>query len=443
MALLLSSEGAFEVSTTDDSSSNVASATSTPPTTVADEASLHSDSPKRDVVHVALEPDSPEVAPTTSEPIEPTETDSAANALPPAPIRSRRSRVSAPVYNLVQLSGTAGHGKRRAKGDIVADRRRRRKTISGPVLGDDKGTSDTPQDATPETVRSGIDALGATQSASKLDSPRARRQKIAEESSSSRRSSTRRSSVFAPIAATPITKNSKATKRSRKSTEKPSTPMSRELRRLQDTKEFAHIDEKPVVLSVWSNGKFVDPKAAKAASRKKAEPEQSAEEPKEAEPEPVINTRKRRVKKYLAKGLYAGQDAPIDISKGLTVGEKKALAQLPELIPSGRVNKTMPLPMFNGLRTLIEGRDFKLPYQVCNPLPPGQPKPDEWKKMTKSKFCAEIASLALTLSRSLHWRIQGLLAKVPPLPRLFIEVRLQAGRWVWRELPESNYALRM
>ncbi|KAF5579495.1 histone-lysine n-methyltransferase ASH1L [Fusarium pseudoanthophilum] len=389
MALLLSSEGAFEVSATDDSSSNVASATSTPPTTVADEASLHSDSPKRDVVHVALEPDSPEVAPTTSEPIEPTETDSAANAPAPAPIRSRRSRVSAPVYNLVQLSGTAGHGKRRAKGDIVADRRRRRKTISGPILGDDKGTSDTSQDATPETVRSGIDALGATQSASKLDSPRPRRQKIAEESGSSRRSSTRRTSVFAPIAATPITKNSKVTKRSRKSMEKPSTPMSRELRRLQDTKEFAHIDEKPVVLSVWSNGKFVDPKAAKAASRKKTEPEQAAEEPKEAEPEPVVNTRKRRVKKYLNKGLYAGQDAPIDISKGLTVGEKKALAQLPELIPSGRVNKTMPLPMFNGLRTLIEGRDFKLPYQVCNPLPPGQPKPDEWKKMTKNRFIGE------------------------------------------------------
>jgi hypothetical protein len=443
MALLLSSEGTFEVGTTDDSSSNVASATSTPPTTVADEASLHSDSPKRDVVHVALDPGSPEVAPTTSEPIEPTETDSAANAPPPTPIRSRRSRVSAPVYNLVQLSGTAGHGKRRAKGDIVADRRRRRKTISGPILGDDMEKSSRTQGATPETVRSGIDALGATQSASKLDSPRARRQKIAEESSSSRRSSTRRASVFAPIAATPITKNSKVTKRSRKSMEKPSTPMSRELRRLQDTKEFAHIDEKPVVLSVWSNGKFVDPKAARSASRKKAEPEQAAEEPKEAEAEPVINTRKRRVKKYLAKGLYAGQDAPIDISKGLSVGEKKALAQLPELIPSGRVNKTMPLPMFNGLRTLIEGRDFKLPYQVCNPLPPGQPKPDEWKKMTKSKFCAEIVRLALTLSRSLHWRIQGLLAKVPPLSRLFIEVRLQARRWLWRELPKPNYALRM
>ncbi|KAF5021812.1 hypothetical protein F66182_6138, partial [Fusarium sp. NRRL 66182] len=66
MALVFSAESTFEVGATDDSSSNVASTTSTPPTTVADEASLHSDSPKRDVVHVVVEPDSPQVAPTTT-----------------------------------------------------------------------------------------------------------------------------------------------------------------------------------------------------------------------------------------------------------------------------------------------------------------------------------------------------------------------------------------
>ncbi|KAJ4259610.1 hypothetical protein NW762_007540 [Fusarium torreyae] len=389
MALVLSAEGTFEVGATDDSSSNVASTTSTPPTTVADEASLHSDSPKRDVVHVVVEPDSPQVAPTTSDPIDPIETVSPADPPPPAPARTRRSRVSAPVYNLVQLSGTAGHGKRRAKGDIVADRRRRR-TVSGPIVDNDNEAASSPvQGATPETVRSGIDALGAIQSASKLDSPRTRRQKVSEETVLSRRPSTRFSGAFAPITTTPINKSSKISKRSRKSMEKAQAPMSRELRRLQDTKEFAHIDEKPVVHTVWSNGKYVDPKAPKPSSQKKSEPEPAAEEPKEAEAEPVTNTRKRRVKKYLDKGLYAGQDAPIDISKGLTMGEKKALAQLPELIPSGRANKTMPLPMFNGLRTLIEGRDFKLPYQVCNPLPPGQPKPDEWKKMTKNRFIGE------------------------------------------------------
>ncbi|KAG8671815.1 hypothetical protein FPOAC2_05177 [Fusarium poae] len=389
MALVLTSEGAFEVGVTDDSSSNVASTTSTPPTTVADEASLHSESPKRDVVHVALDLESPEITLTTSDPIEPSDSVSTVDPPPPAPTRSRRNRLSAPIYNLVQLSGTAGHGKRRAKGDIVADRRRRRRTVSGPVFpGNGSAPSSPVQGATPETVRSGIDALGVTQSASKLDSPRTRRQRILEEDLPNRRPSTRRSSTIAPIAATPVNKKSKVSKRSRKSMDA-ETPLSRELRRLQDTKEFAHIDEKPVIQSVWSNGKFVDPKAPAPPPKKKAEPEPVTEEPKEAEPEPTNRLRNRKPKKYLIKGLYAGQDAPTDIFKGLSVADKKNLAQLPELIPSGRVNKTMPLPIFNGLRTLIDGRDFKLPYQVCHPLPPGQPKPDEWKKMTKNRFIGE------------------------------------------------------
>ncbi|KAG8356074.1 hypothetical protein FVEN_g6102 [Fusarium venenatum] len=389
MALVLTSEGAFEVGVTDDSSSNVASTTSTPPTTVADEASLHSESPKRDVVHVALDLESPEVTLTISDPIEPSDSVSTADPPPPAPTRSRRNRVSAPIYNLVQLSGTAGHGKRRAKGDIVADRRRRRRTVSGPVFpGDGSAPSSPAQGATPETVRSGIDALGVTRSASKLDSPRTRRQRISEEDLPNRRPSTRRSSTVTPAAATPVNKKSKVTKRSRKSMDA-ETPLSRELRRLQDTKEFSHIDEKPVIQSVWSNGKFVDPKAPVPPPRKKAEPEPVTEEPKEAEPEPMNRLRNRRPKKYLVKGLYAGQDAPTDIFKGLSVADKKNLGQLPGLIPSARVNKTMPLPIFNGLRTLIDGRDFKLPYQVCHPLPPGQPKPDEWKKMTKNRFIGE------------------------------------------------------
>ena len=440
MALVLTSEGAFEVSVTDDSSSNVASTTSTPPTTIADEASLHSESPKRDVVHVALEPESPEVATTPSDPIELTQSASLVDLPPPASVRSRRSRVSAPVYNLVQLSGTAGHGKRRAKGDIVADRRRRRRTVSGPVFPNDtSATSSSAQGATPETIRSGIDALGIAQSASKLDSPRTRRQRILEDDLPSRRPSTRRSSAIVPAVVTPVSKKSKVTKRSRKSVDKAETPMSRELRRLQDTKEFSHIDEKPVIQSVWSNGKFVDPKAPALQSKKKPEPEPATEEPKEAEPELISRPRKRRVKKFLDKGLYAGQDAPIDISKGLTVTEKKSLAQLPELIPSGRVNKTMPMPMFNGLRLLIEGRDFKLPYQVCNPLPPGQPKPDEWKKMTKSKFnnkTTKVHADILQIGSSVNLRTTGESrpTSMITLPSVSVSQKMAAVRAVKTEL---------
>lgn len=70
----------------------------------------------------------------------------------------------------------------------------------------------------------------------------------------------------------------------------------------------------------------------------------------------------------------------------LTVAKKKELAQLPELIPRDRFNKTMPPPMYTGFQMLLAGRDFKLPFHVCNPLPPGQPKPNGWKEMTKSKF---------------------------------------------------------
>lgn len=48
----------------------------------------------------------------------------------------------------------------------------------------------------------------------------------------------------------------------------------------------------------------------------------------------------------------------------------------------------LPLPMFAGQRILETGRNYKLPFDVYSPLPPGQPKPDEWKKTRKSKSVA-------------------------------------------------------
>lgn len=363
MSIFVESTSFTEVVTdTTDTSSNLASATSTPPTTIADSSSLHSESPKRDdAVHS-----------------EDTVTVEEASLS-----RPRRARVSAPVYNLVQLSGTAGHGKRRAKGDIVANRRR---TISDFTFGEERLEADAGEQEheiqVKKPTRHGIDALDLHRSLRSIASPRTRSQ--AHESPRSQRLSSRLAG--APVSAV-SKKLSTMGKRNRKSLEKGSAPMSRELRRLQDTKEFAHIDDRPVLHTVWSNGKYVDLNAPKETPGKaKAQAEAKQDEPEQAEAEPITKTRKRRVKKYLDKGLYAGQETPLDMSKGLSIAEKKKLAQLPELIPSGRVNKTMPSPMFNGLRTLIAGRDFKLPYHICNPLPPGQPKPDEWKKMTKSEL---------------------------------------------------------
>ena len=369
--------------------SNTASSKSTPPTTVADSDSLHSDTSKHDVITVAVEPDSSQ----GSEQVDPDqdhaqqheqELNHGHEQHADTPGRARRARGPPPVYNLAKLVGTDGHGKRRAKGDIVSNRRRR--TIGRATKIDLEEHTDEPSDPKPiEATRGTIDALNLQWSPKGKTSPRTRRQ--IKESPRSLRSSSRRADPEPPLS--PSSKVSAVTrKRSRKSTGKSEeSNIPRELRRLQDTKEFSHVDDKPIVYTVWANGKYVDPNEAKAApARKKAkiEPNPIDEGEKESS-EPITNTKQRRVKKYLDKGLYAGQDAPVDMAKGLTPTEKKTLAELPELIPSGRVNKIMPSPMYTGLRILIAGRDFKLPYNICNPLPPGQPKPDEWKKMTKSK----------------------------------------------------------
>ncbi|KAG6002399.1 hypothetical protein E4U21_003130 [Claviceps maximensis] len=427
-----------------DASSTPASLGSTPPTTVGDSDSQHSDASKLDVITVAAPADSIYVASTQLQ--EPTLSQS---QTPPSH-RPRRARASEPVYNLSKLSGTADHGRRRAKGDHVANCRRQ--TISEDILlgSIEAGAADeTRPEPRDKSLTTGLHALDLQWSPTSLNTPRTPRQSIV--SSRSRRTSSRLSGMSS-IAAT----LTDMTKKSHQTINQGATHLSRELRRLQDTNEFSGVDDRPVVHTIWSNGKYVDPNApprealikksvVKKAEREKKEQEKKEEEKRkikekeegknevkvkisgnkktkkekegkrdkekkgrrektekteagdETEPdaenkESVVSTKQRRTKKYLDKGLYAGQDIPLDVFKGLTSTEKKKLATLPELKElnnTGRVNKVMPFPIYTGLRTLIAGRDFKLPFDVCNPMPPGQPKPDEWKKMTKNRFIGD------------------------------------------------------
>lgn len=92
---------------------------------------------------------------------------------------------------------------------------------------------------------------------------------------------------------------------------------------------------------------------------------------------------KPKVKRWLSQGLYVGQDRDFDPRLTDTKNKlKKKNSKSPE---KPRENKVLPLPMFAGQRLLETGRDFKLPFEVFSPLPPGQPKPEEWKKTQKSK----------------------------------------------------------
>ncbi|KAH6855288.1 hypothetical protein B0I37DRAFT_303548 [Chaetomium sp. MPI-CAGE-AT-0009] len=409
---------------TDSSSSNSTSMSSTPPTTVsADSMSLASE-PDHQKSEIATTSNIEEVITVTAAleteiehpksghqtPIADDDDAIVVAELSPPPelspaSRPRRARSSLPVYNLSKLMGTDVHGRRRSKGDTAPDKRRR--TISDGTtanFGDLDATKlDDALAKASHTTKIDLDASAVKRPSAVLNTPKSAR--ITKKSSSRpapvhlTRRATRLSGASTENLAVKL---STLSKRGKKAVEKGVGRLSRELLRLKDTNEFAHIDTRPVRYTVWSNGKYIDvdpsqETPAPQPPRKKVKVDENAgndEEKPAAEEQKAVApaAKKPRTKKWLEKGLYAGQEAPIDIFKGLTAQEKKKLASIPELIPSGKPNRTFPLPMYNGLRMLINGRDFKLPFDVCNPLPPGQPKPAAYRTMTKNRFVGDAAS---------------------------------------------------
>jgi len=110
----------------------------------------------------------------------------------------------------------------------------------------------------------------------------------------------------------------------------------------------------------------------------------------------ALRSRAPKNKKWLTSGLYAGQSRAFDLS--LTEGKnKRKSASTANKVPSTaslppKENFVLPLPMFAGDRLLETGRDFKLPFDIFSPLPSGQPKPDEWKKVNKNVFVGDAAA---------------------------------------------------
>ncbi|KAB5547009.1 SET domain-containing protein [Coniochaeta sp. 2T2.1] len=332
------------------------------------------------------------------------------------PQRPRRARASLPVYNISKLAGTDIHGRRRAKGDDVKTKSKRRLSADDALAGNTAAASSTEKIAN-ELVGDAINALnmdwsvGAPLTPAGAKVTRKKAGTVAEiKQEIVTRRTTRLSGTPVPSAVTSALLS--VGKRGKRAAEEGLSKISLELKRLQDTKEFAHVDDRPIIETVWSNGKFVDPRTLKApgseprASKRvktaHTEPEAevkaaaeapAVEAPLVAVPEVELPQKKRITKKWLDKGLYAGQETPKDMSVGLTIAEKRKLQQHPELAKVGeKVNKTLPPPMFNGLRLLLQGRDFKLPYDICNPLPPGHPKPPAYRSMTKNRFVGDASA---------------------------------------------------
>lgn len=100
-----------------------------------------------------------------------------------------------------------------------------------------------------------------------------------------------------------------------------------------------------------------------------------------AEPEPLFTPASPRPKRklWLSHGLYTGQQPSESPPKQRRSKNSKKTG-------TGPMQRTiLPMPMFKGARLLKNGRDFQLPFDIFSPLPPGQPKPNEWRKTNKSK----------------------------------------------------------
>lgn len=118
--------------------------------------------------------------------------------------------------------------------------------------------------------------------------------------------------------------------------------------------------------------------------------EASLSNKKYAESEMGYKAIKRPTKPWVIQGLYVGQHRSDDARLTETKNkERKASNNRP-----GPVERAiMPMPMWIGNKVIEMGRDYKLPFDVFSPLPPGQPKPDEWKKTQKNVFIGDAANV--------------------------------------------------
>lgn len=409
----LAPEPSFSRAPTDSTTSNVASFTSTPPTSASPDSiwlASDPDLPKQDDIAVPILEAAATILANSTKDDTPSDEPASGQQTPvgqaiivadkplspeaPSNGRVRRARASLPVYNLSKLSSASTQSKKR---DATGEKRRR--TISGDTLVDPERDDAAESTGANATAQDASDAARLSKKTKHNPAPA---------------EVTRRATRLSGLPVEDLAKKLAALgKRGKRNAEKKLSNVSRELLRLRDTNEFAHIETRPVLYTVWRNGKYVDPDEEEPAEveppRKKTKLEDAAACDASASAKDAPDSskggetgasaategpapKKRRVKKWLDKGLYSGQEAPSDISKALNAQEKKKLASLPELQPRPRdkPNTVLPLPIFNGTRLLLAGRDFKLPFDVCNPLPPGQPKPASWRTMTKSKLSLQL-----------------------------------------------------
>lgn len=384
-----SSDSAVSAVTAGSSSHAQLSDSSTPPTSAADSDSV-SFAPAKLTSGIDGNAD--------AEPESDTEADPRTQRNTVTTSRTRRPRTSlVGTYNIKVLTGTAVHAPRkfRSVDNIQTPNETRRRTISGDTWLINVATTDelkmTRKKGVNMLLRDGPQEVDLQLPGKKklLKSRSVLGLKVGEKTRKMKainnhgETITRRLTRSTGDPVDTLTKKlSVLGKRGRDKFEAGLVKAKRELKRLADTNEFAKIDTKPVLAEVWSNGKLV---TGEEPPKKKVKTEVTtiAKAKEETCMVDKSKPRERGSKVWLNKGLYAGQDGRnLDWFSGLSKDERKKVVNAP--LPP-KPNSILPLPMWHGQRLLHIGRNFKLPFDVCSPLPPGQPKPDEWRKVPKSE----------------------------------------------------------
>lgn len=120
-----------------------------------------------------------------------------------------------------------------------------------------------------------------------------------------------------------------------------------------------------------------------------------------------------RNKTKLEEGLYVGTRRDFNPTQH-GEGKGKSRKSLMEDDFSELDDCWLPLPMGRGRRLFEEGRDFKLPFDILNPLPNDE-APKDWRRLDKSKHSEVldflISLLTLFPCRSVHRRCFSTLAR--------------------------------
>ena len=151
--------------------------------------------------------------------------------------------------------------------------------------------------------------------------------------------------------------------------------------------------EQPMTPTRKSNRKLkASPKASKQAIPIKIKREVRAFKPRVKPATPAVSSSSKptvkRNKIWLEEGLYVGQERHFNprLTERKNKAKRQSMAEEGEL---KKENRVLPRPMFAGERLLEKGREFDLPWDVYSPLPARQPRPEDYRKTSKSKPRAE------------------------------------------------------